>query len=610
MATILSTDAILRELAYISKNNTNTIEALEEMNEVLQPITEEQYNKVIEHLRLDIVNPDKFVEVNNCQPISNPRAFDRDSIPSDDGLLSNKIFGITKDERAGIFGYIDLQGTFIDPSCYKAWIRIDSKVKDCVHGIGFYRVNDRGEIVEDPQGRTGINFLKQNINKIKFKSTDSIRRDIKVQYLNQNRDKMFITKYLVIPPYYRDKNTGSRAVGLGGINKLYNNLIVACNALTATRDYLFDASNAMKGRVQELILCIYDWFCGNNNPNINTDTGAGMSGKFGIIKRANMSKTADFSSRLVISACELKTEKPEDMMVNIDRSAIPLSACIANFRDFILFHTKRFFENEFQGSESYPTMDDSGKVTYYPLDSPELAFSDERIKLEMERYLHGYNNRFVPIEVPLSGTKTKYYMQFKGRNVDPESGKIDPLTGDIQYSAKEVDPALNRKLTWCDVFYIAAVEATRDKQILITRFPIDSFANQITTGIVVSSTEETEPMLINGTYYPFYPKIRAKDIGANTSNRFVDTMQFSNIYLKAMDGDFDGDQITVKGVYTEEANEELRNFRENSKQSLISFGCRPLRVIVADSVQAIYALTKVLYADKDKITKSDKITFV
>ena len=236
---------------------------------------------------------------------------------------------------------------------------------------------------------------------------------------------------------------------------------------------MFDASDAMNARVQETILCIYDWFCGNNNPNITTDTGAGMSGKFGIIKRANMSKTADFSSRLVISACELKSERPEEMMVTYDRSAIPLSACMADFRDFILFHTKRFFENEFQGSESYPCMDSNGKVTYYPLDSPELAFSDERIKLEMERYLHGYNNRFDPIEVPLSGTKTKYYMQFKGRSVDPESGKIDPETGDIKFTAKEVDPGLERKLTWCDVFYMAAVEATHDKQVLITRFPIN-----------------------------------------------------------------------------------------------------------------------------------------
>jgi hypothetical protein len=186
-------------------------------------LSEAQYNKITEHLRLDILDVERFVVANNCQVISNPRAFVRDSIPSDDGLLSNKIFGITKDDRAGIYAYIDLHGWFLDPSCYKTWIRVDKNIRNIVHGIGTYRINDLGEIVEDPIGKTGIEFLRKNINKIKFKESKSIKRDLKIQYLEQNRNKMFIQKYIVIPPFYRDKNTtNSRVVGLGGINKLYN----------------------------------------------------------------------------------------------------------------------------------------------------------------------------------------------------------------------------------------------------------------------------------------------------------------------------------------------------------------------------------------------------
>ena len=124
--------------AFCSPSLPITIDALDEMNDILQTITEEQYDKVVQHLKLDIVNPDEFVKVNECKPIDNPRAFDRDSIPSDDGLLSNKIFGITKDDRAGIFAYIDLHGWFMDPSCYKAWSTMDVKVKNCVHGIDTY----------------------------------------------------------------------------------------------------------------------------------------------------------------------------------------------------------------------------------------------------------------------------------------------------------------------------------------------------------------------------------------------------------------------------------------------------------------------------------------
>lgn len=525
---MLNTESILKELAFSwDLSNNDLLEFMERANSILEStvITEAEYNKITEHLRLDILDVERFVSVNNVQVITNPRAFIRDSIASDDGLLSNKIFGITKDERAGIFGYIDLHGWFMDPSCYKTWITLDSKIRNIVHGIGTYRINDLGEIVEDPKGKTGIEFLRKNINKINFKnSSKSIKRDIKVKYLEQNRNKIFIQKYIVIPPFYRDKNTAnSRTVGLGGINKLYNQLIVATNALEATQDYMFDATDAMNGRVQEIILNIYDWFCGNNNKNINTDLGAGISGKMGILKRANMSKTANFSSRLVLSACELKVEKPDNMMVDFDKSALPLAATMAQFRDYIMFHVKRFFENEFIGSDNYPIMDRDGKVRYVVPQDPEIYFSDEKIKREMERYLHGYNNRFVPIEIPLEGTTEKYYMRFKGKYTEGLS--------------KNPESIYHRRLTWCDVFYIAAVEATKDKQVLITRFPIDSFSNQITTGVIVSSTKETEPMYFNNTYYPYYPKIREEYIGTDTSNKFVDTMKISNLYLQGMGAD-------------------------------------------------------------------------
>ena len=460
---LLSLDNILNELSYIATLSSDITNLIDEANSLLEisNLNEAEYKEVTEHLRLEILNTEKFVLKNDCKPVTNPRAFLRDNIPSDDGLLSNTIFGITKEDRAGIFAYIDLHGWFFDPSCYKTWIRLDKRIRDIVHGIGSYRLNDIGEIVEDEKGQSGIEFLRKNINKIKFKSSESLKRDISIKYLEQNRNNMFIKKYIVIPPFYRDKNTtSSRVVGLGGINKLYNDLIVASNAMTATQDYMFDASDAMAGRVQEILLNIYDWFCGNTNTNINTDLGAGISGKFGVLRRANMSKTSNFSSRLVISAPELKVERPEDMMVSFDKSALPLPACIAEFRDFVMFHTKRFFENEFMGIQTYPIIDKNGKIKYMVPEDPNIVFSDERIKHEMERFIHGYNNRFVPVEIPLEGTKEKYYMQFKGRDVSMSEVGKNPET------------IYNRRLTWCDVFFIACNEAVKDKQILITRFPI------------------------------------------------------------------------------------------------------------------------------------------
>ena len=366
MSDIFSTDSILKELSIISKNTSDITDFLNEANELLLSLNEEQYDKVTRHLRLDILDVERFVKVNNCQPITNPRAFAKNNIPSDDGLLSNTIFGITREERGGIFAYIDLHGWFMDPSCYKSWCTIDRNIRSIVHGTENFSINEKGELVPDPTGKTGIEFLRKNISKLKFATNTSIKRDINVQYLEKNRDKIFIRKYLVIPPLYRDKNTTteSRTVGLSGINKLYNDLIVASNALTATQDYMFDATDAMNGRVQEIILNIYNWFCGASSSTSSEINNRGIQGKFGILRRANMSKTSNYASRLVITAPELKSEKPEGMKVNFETSAIPMSACIAAFRDFVIYQTRRFFDNEFNGIQTYPVINKKGQVEY------------------------------------------------------------------------------------------------------------------------------------------------------------------------------------------------------------------------------------------------------
>ena len=487
MSEIFSTDSLLKELSLISRNNSSINDFLDEANELLLSLNEEQYEKVTRHLRLDILDIERFVKVNNCQPITNPRAFAKNNIPSDDGLLSNKIFGITKEERAGIFAYIDLHGWFIDPSCYKSWCKIDKNIKSIVHGIDTFSINEKGELVQDPAGKTGIDFLRKNINRIKFATNASIKRDINVQYLEKNRDKMFIQKYLVIPPMYRDKNTTteSRTVGLSGINKLYNDLIVASNALTATQDYMFDATDSMKGRVQEIILNIYNWFCGVSSSTSSEINNRGIQGKFGILRRANMSKTANYSSRLVITAPELKAEKPSEMKVDLETSAIPMSACIAAFRDFVIFQTRRFFDNEFNGIQTYPVINNkTGKVEYKELDSPEIYFSDDRIIKEMERFLHGYNNRFVPIEVPIKNSNKPVYLMFRGRYGNMPN-KENP------------EAIYQRRLTWCDVFFIACMEAIKGKHVLITRFPIN-VVTMITRSVALARNGHRITPLIAG----------------------------------------------------------------------------------------------------------------
>ena len=529
-----------------------------------------------------LLDIEDFIKKNDVKEISNPIFFNQNKLPTSDGLLSNEIFGITKEERANRFGYIDLHGTFLHPLVYKVWSALDKNIKSIVHGIDNFVIDSNGQFKQDPNGKTGIKFLKDNINKIKIRSTDSTKRDRVIEFLNISKPLMFITKYPVIPAFYRDVNTEGGKVGVGDINKYYNSIIIASKALAEAQDYGLSISNSQAGRMQEMLLQVYNYF-GAGNPDAK-GSGVGMPSKFGIIRRANLSKTTDYSSRLVITSPELKVEKLDDIEADMDYSVVPLASLSINFLPYMIFWLRGFFENEFSTRTTYTVHMKDGKVKEIPIQDYQIAFSDERIKDEINRFAHGYSNRFIPIKIPTVDKKLNVYMHFKGRaSTSPD----DTEQGEI----------INRRLTWCDLLFMAASEVTADKHILITRYPIDSFYNQFPTKVKVQSTIETEPMTVVSAgmkkFYKKYPKIREEDIENDTSNKFIDSLNMCNGYLDSIGGDYDGDQVSVKGIYSAEANAELDQ-QMNSKIHYIGLDGISVMDVGKEAKQSLYCLTMVL----------------
>lgn len=199
-----------------------------------------------------------------------------------------------------------------------------------------------------------------------------------------------------------------------------------------------------------------------------------------------------------------------------------------------MFYIRRFFENEFANDAERETISKDKKTIFkYKVPDYRIIFSDTRIKEELDRFVHGYADRFRPISFPID------------KKLNPSGIASMAIKGNIYTSAeayrnKETVESymMQRPMTWCDLIYMAAVEVTRDKMVLITRYPIDSCYNQFPTKINVSSTKETEPIETEGIFYPHYPKINEKDIGKNTSNLFIDTANISNVYLGSIGGDY------------------------------------------------------------------------
>lgn len=556
-----------------------------------------------------IMDVERFVKVNDCKCITNPVVFLNSNKPTPDGLLSDEIFGITHSERYGIYAYIDLGGEFMNPLCYKSLCRINGKVRAIVHGIQQFSIDENGNLVEDDNGGTGIKWLRKNFDKIKWTNSTTEAAQDKAAFIDMiNKKKLlWISKLPVIPPGYRDVVTTAKGVGIGELNSLYQQLIMATNQYKQSADYGLTLLDTSAGRIQDTIVSIFDWF-GNGTTIGSEKTSKNLPGKTGIIRRGIMSKTTDFCCRSVITAPDNKCEDLDDMFVDMDHAAIPLAIAITCFKPFIMFWLRNFFENEFAGRNFYPIQiqtKDGVKVISVPIQDYQVMFSDAYLESQIDRFVKGRFNRLIPVPVPVDkAALTKMadeagiiksvnkngnvYMAMTSKGLD-KSIKLKDWQN-MSGAEREALSISNRPLTWADLLYQAAVEMTEDKCVVLTRFPMDSYFNQFPQMVRVRTTATTTPRIVNGKYYRWYPDIDASMIGKNTSTLFNDTITGSNPTIGCAGGDFDGDTVTCKPVYSTEANNELKKFL-HSKGCLHSLDGNSAKSISKEGILCLYTLT-------------------
>lgn len=580
--------------------------ALAEGYDIGMKVLQEKTKLEGDHFRVNLLDVNKLVDRNNLKPIDNPIIFQGGNVPTPNGLLSNQIFGITRYDRANTCAYIDLGEDFLSPHVYKVWSKLDKNIISIVHGTDNFKIDGEGRLVQDPDGDTGLRFLRKNFNKISITRSASMRRDVNATYIEKcqkDPKTMFISKIMVIPAFYRDVDTSKGGkVQVGQLNELYRNLIIACKSLRESSDYGLSLGESIRGRIQQIIVQIFDWF-GSGTTVGGETTGANLPGKIGVIRRSVMSKTTDYANRLVLSAPDLKYDKMANAMVDMDHCAVPLAACISAFMPFVLFNLRNYFDNAFSGGKTLPIYDSSGNLLKtMDIKDYQIQFSEDRFKKEINRFIHGYSNRFIPLEVECideNGKTVKYNMRIKGFSVSEEQWKTK--TGLTEHP-------FCRTATWCDVLYLCAMEAVKDKHVLVCRYPIDSIYNQFTTLVNVNSTIRKTQVIIDGQYYPFYPLIELDDIGKNTANKFVDSLNLSNLYLSGIGGDYDGDTATLKGIYTIEANKELNKVMKE-KYNFVNSGNKGVRQIGNETIFSLYSLTASIPSDDDKYTPSKDIVF-
>lgn len=509
------------------------------------------------------MNVDKFVAANNLQEITNPILLNRGYVPSPDGLLSVEIFGSTMAKRKNTFAFINLKGHFFQPLAYSTVKKVFSKLDSLIAGQTYWSITKEGELVEDPRnGETGIDWLYQNWDKIKFKRNESKLRNEKITFLElYKKDEIFMSKQIVCPPFYRDinlQNKDAKKPSVHQINGPYSKVIRLASMLDQGNFAL--ALHGTRLNIQKEIENIYLYFKGRTEK------------KSGLIRQAVLGKSDDYCSRVVIATPQFKSESVDDMLIDFYHSGLPLSHTISTFTPFFVGWIQNKLVEECNLAEyKFEYTDDKGRTKWARIKDPRLQFNDEVINKMMNKYIFNYTNRFDPIEVEFyNGAKRN--LRFRG---------IDPTTGKVHHEF----------LTLTDLFYMAAVDITADKHVYITRYPIADHLGIFPNRIRVLSTNKTMKMMIDEREYTHYPIVDLNMKPDDVATQFIEVLQMSNTYLLANGGDYDGDQITVKSVFSQEANIEAEQ-KMRAVSNFLSVNGNNIRTTTNEAVLTLFMMTR------------------
>jgi len=198
-------------------------------------------------------------------------------------------------------------------------------------------------------------------------------------------------------------------------------------------------------------------------------------------------------------------------------------------------------------------------------------FTTEKIKGMLNLYIKSPDNRLDPIMVPI---KTSI-----------DTVKEVPLS----LFQKE----LNRPFTLLDLIYMVAVRVCQDKHVYVTRFPIENYQSIYPSRIKIMTTYRTQKIEINSKYYDEYPVITKDDYSPviDENNNYIDTIIPHNTMLEALGADFDGDTVSLRSVYSQEANAECEKLINSSKYLLDVTG-KTTRVLRNEGIQTLYTLTR------------------
>lgn len=151
-----------------------------------------------------------------------------------DGLFSTDIFGrVGEARRDTAFSFINLKTTILHPLIFKQTLRLKQTYRNICLGTDIVEWDpEEGDFVPASPftGDTGFNFFLKHWSDIQFRRNRSTIRNLRIDFIERNRNVAFTDKVLVLPAGLRDVDVDVEGrLTLPEINNKYRRLIAVTN---------------------------------------------------------------------------------------------------------------------------------------------------------------------------------------------------------------------------------------------------------------------------------------------------------------------------------------------------------------------------------------------
>ncbi|EDD9854578.1 hypothetical protein BZQ24_08735 [Salmonella enterica subsp. enterica serovar Enteritidis] len=471
----------------------------------------------------------------------------------DDGFYSYTIFGSAgSEDRDRRFAVIECKVEILHPVIYDRLIRLKHLYGDIMSGKAYARWDpEQLDFVASDAltGQTGYGFFAQHVADIKFVSTGSAQRELRIKVVEENMFKAMTRHLLVLPAGLREIE-----VKEGGyeseqeITELYRRFLAISNTVPdGLKDYSDPVYDGQRWSLQRTFNDIYalllDMFQGKKGI---------FQGKFGSRRVWN-------STRNVISAINPTTEvlgspnQPSCTAVQLglyqmSKAALPVTQHALRTGILQEIFVRDVTEVELIDTETM----ERERVTLDPDTIDDFTTWDG-----IERLLNTLSDpgvRNEPIMVNgrylcLVYVNNDSFRLFRGMSELPPEMMNKP--------GADVHP-----ITYTELIYIAGYKYWNNLAAMVTRYPVSGMQSVIPLTCYARTTVAAKPKTeLDSNWEPItderfiaweYP-----DWLPNAS--FVETTIVPAPYLAGLGGDFDGDTVSVNVLYSMEAIDEITN---------------------------------------------------